>query len=155
MDANLRASKFLIAKADGPCYKCHAVNEFVAIVAPPGHEVFNEDDDEWEEVGEFSILGWIRGINPEAVVAVQKFAPNWRYSRSRTLEDSVYMNHCRACQAHQGDYYLHAEADAPFVPDESEPNKIRLTELLNVPLTVDCGMMSSGGEVVLPSGEKA
>lgn len=131
MDANLRASKFLIAKADGTCYKCHALN------------------------GECSILGWIRSINPEAAEAVQKFAPDWRYSRSHTLEDSVYMNHCRACQAHQGDFFLHAKPDAPFFPDETNPNKIRLVELLNVPLAVDCGMHSLGDEVALPEDEKA
>ncbi|MFZ3324201.1 MAG: hypothetical protein WA190_17635 [Usitatibacter sp.] len=155
MDANLRASKFLIAKADGACYKCHALNEFVAIVAPPGHEVLNEDDDKWEAVGESSILGWIRSINPEAAEAVQKISPDWKYSRSRTLEDSVYMNHCRACHAHQGDYFLHAEPDAPFFPDEAKPNKIRLVELLNLPLVVDCGMHSLGGEVAFPEDEKA
>ena len=155
MDTNLRASKFLIAKADGACYKCHALNEFVAIIAPPGHEVLDEDEGERKAIGEFSSLGWIRNINPDAAQAVQKLSPDWKYARSQTLEGSVYMNHCRACQAHQGDYFLHAEPDSPFFPDQVESNKIRLTELLNVPLAVDYGMMSSGGQVVLPDGEEA
>lgn len=142
-EPNVSAGWFLLARAPGHCYKCGAENVFAIIIVPPGHLVEGEEEDPNSKSDDYSLLTWISAINETARTAVSELAPLWKQAHSFTLDEDVFMNHCTACGAHQGDYFL-CKPGAPFWPyDQEEANRLSLSKI-ETPIQVSCGTYSYG-----------
>ena len=73
----------------------------------------------------------IERMAPELERVLREAAPLIRRDRSRTAGTAYYMNHCRACGARFGDFFL-GEIDGPFwanTPEEIGEKGITLSLL--------------------------
>lgn len=123
---------FLVATALGTCYWCSAANSYIQLILPPGSKVIAGEDDhpiDEELKTDYICLSWITSINDAALAQVNKFAPLFKMAKSKTLQETVVMNHCSSCGTHQGDFYL-TKPDMPFWPmTEEDAQAIRVVRV--------------------------
>ncbi|MBN8884489.1 MAG: hypothetical protein J0I77_02105 [Rudaea sp.] len=77
------------------------------------------DDGEWERREERTLLSYIESINAEAATGISAIAPWMKMGRSETADTSYLANHCEACGALQGDWFL-SKLDHAFFPQDLE-----------------------------------
>lgn len=148
----LSSDRFLIAAAPGNCYWCEAENRFIQLILPPGSQVLEGSDDypvEGDIADDFISLSWIVSIDAAARSKVNEVSPLWKIGESKTLQERVYMNHCVACGAHQGDYYL-TEPSMPFWPMMEE--EARLIKVSSVDCAIQVEAMSPSGGLLFAIG---
>ena len=102
------------------CWRCGAKMPVVAILAP---QVEGAE-------GEICILSEITEL-PEAILTyIQRRVPTFKLTFSKTIEQKYFANTCPKCGMLTGDFYLHDEPGAPFLPtDEHEAATLYMTEL--------------------------
>lgn len=98
----------------GRCHACGEGTRLFALMALPPFEV--PDDDE-ELAGEGGLmLSYIDQMPmPLAVQISAQTQDRWRSDYSRTARWGYWMNHCEACDAKQGDHFVHGP-EGPFWP---------------------------------------
>jgi hypothetical protein len=92
------------------------------------------------------LLSTIEWMPPEIEHALRGAAPGIRRDHSKTAQMSYFMNHCRACGARFGDFFL-TEVDGPFwaiSPEEFDRKRISFTVLpIRGTFGLRCGAIAS------------
>jgi hypothetical protein len=134
-----------LAHSAQPCWRCGELVEVVAVSvlrfrdlaaeaereAETGRAYNFEGDGGWVEVpaDTLYLLTHVAGLPDPAVEAIRGRAPRYRLDVSKAA-GRYYMNHCQACGAHLGDFFMHSEPGAAFYPTAAEElNRITFTEL--------------------------
>jgi hypothetical protein len=110
---------FYIVRSTYPCWRCKRAAPVIAIMIERSCGLGEDPGEEpqvWEpplgcQYPEF--LTNIQLLSPELLAQVQAVEPGFRLDRSRAGGE-YYMNHCKWCGAHFGDFFLHQEVDGPF-----------------------------------------
>ena len=117
------------------CWKCGESSPVAAVLAERYVDLIGSERqarlDPPEETQHVVMLCNIERMSPDLEHALREAAPQIRPGRSRTASRTYYMNHCRACGIHFGDFFL-GDAGGPFwdwSPDEIQAKGISLTLL--------------------------
>jgi hypothetical protein len=138
-----------LLRSEYACWRCSAVSPVFAIVA----ERYRDPWDDWtgdaapHELKHVVRLSDIAQMSPELERVMSRVAPQIRIDFSKAAGVSYWMNHCAACGARFGDFFL-GEVDGPFwatTPEEFEKKAIRFTVLpVAGPQRLRCGVTESG-----------
>lgn len=139
---DVQAEYFYIAQSARICWKCHTQTSVYAIIVPPNHQysVFQNHSSniEWRVSKDESILSYVKDIHPSTLSILNEVIPNYKQAYSRTVEERYWINHCDHCKSKQGDFHLHEECDAPFLPlHESDGSRINCYKI-NIPISASC-----------------
>jgi hypothetical protein len=126
-DPELTCAAVYLLQADGTCYACRRPTPmFGLMVLPPlsllgGDCPVDEDECMLREVIDMP-------ASLEATLR-ERIGQAYRPSFSRTAELTYWMNHCKHCDAKQGDFFVHGP-EGPFWPyDEAQMDAIQATRL--------------------------
>lgn len=126
-EAELICAAVYLLRADGTCYACKQPTPMFCLMALPplsqegGEYPMDEDDCMFREVVDMPT-----GL--EAVIQ-QSAGDVYRPDFSRSADLTYWMNHCRHCDASQGDFFVHG-SDGPFWPyDEAQMAAIHATRV--------------------------
>jgi hypothetical protein len=124
--SNVRADRYLIARALGRCPICRGETSVVALLLPPGHETLSMDDDDtvppsasggtWERAPHHAFLFYLELIPAAVHRRMQALAPAFRWAHSPATQGSYWANHCDRCGGLQEDHDLFCEPEAAFLP---------------------------------------
>lgn len=118
--AHVTAPRFAVLRGETRCYRCDAPVTVAGLAAPP-EAVLEENG---EVINRAHEHGWV-GLSeieelPERVLRpLLEVAPGYRKDHSVTAGFAYLLNHCSACDAKQGDWYLH-KPGGPFSAEEPE-----------------------------------
>jgi len=138
-----------LLSARHPCWRCGEDSTVAALVAERYCDPWDETtgDDPAGELKHVVRLSDIGRMPPHLEQVLSRVAPGIRIDRSKTAGMSYYMNHCSACGARFGDFFL-GEIEGPFwatTPAEFEEKKIRFSVLpVEGPQRLHCGVTASG-----------
>jgi len=106
--------------------------------------------------GEICILSEITEL-PEAILTyIQRRVPTFKLTFSKTIEQKYFANTCPKCGMLTGDFYLHDEPGAPFLPtDEHEAASLYMTELpLPDRIHAQASMSIGCGDLILKNARR-
>ncbi|MCX5591926.1 DUF5710 domain-containing protein [Alcaligenes endophyticus] len=115
----IRASHYFIAKSHTTCWRCKQMTAVFAFALPPGHEVYEWEDDQtgyWYSPDGFCILSMVSDLAAPASHAMHRLTKNYHMAYSKKADARYFMNHCEHCNATQGDFYMHHEPGGAFFP---------------------------------------
>lgn len=117
------------------CWRCGENSPVAAVLAERWIDLIGSERqarrDPLPDAQHVVMLSGIERMSAGLELALAEAAPHIRRGRSRTAERTYYMNHCRACGAHFGDFFL-GDAGGPFwawSPDEIQAKGISLSLL--------------------------
>lgn len=137
----LRAKPFYLITGATTCWKCSLQTKVSSLVLD-GYEEPVEDGG-WETVRGRTLLSYITVMNEGALASVHAIAPWMRMGRSQTAEQIYLANHCIACEALQGDWFLAKPGEVFFPLDEAEMQAFAV-ERFDLQLEVDAQCRWSG-----------
>lgn len=151
-DADFECAAVYLLTATGECYRCERPTPMHALmVLPPfrlvgvaaGAEGDEDDLDENE-----CMLREIGAMPVQLASRIQaRTAGTWRQDHSQTARSSYWMNHCHACGAKQGDFFVHG-ANGPFWPNtEAEMDAIEAERIEGPFVFQDAGFAYSGAMI--------
>ena len=134
-----------LAHSVQPCWRCPKRVEVVALgllrfrdlsseaerEAETGRAYNFEGEGGWMAVpaDTLRLLTHVAVLPAAALEAIQAHAPRYRLAVSRAA-GRYHMNHCHACGAHLGDFFMHSEPGGAFFPtSEEELARITFREL--------------------------
>lgn len=125
--AALTCAGVYLLQADGTCYSCKQSTPMFGVMGLPpfalegGEYPIDEDECMFREIVE---------MPAQLAEAIRASAgPCFRPDFSRTAGALYWMNHCKHCDAKQGDFFVHGP-DGPFWPyDEAQMDAIQATRL--------------------------
>lgn len=123
---------FFIVEGKRKCYNCHKEIEVIAFGVKKYCILYNpleyRSKYSWGD-NEIHLVSYIEPLNKKFLQYLnEKY--NYRLGYSKTVGDSYLANHCKHCNALQGDYYLYSENDSPFFVDTQETaHKLRLIKV--------------------------
>jgi hypothetical protein len=96
------------------CWHCSSRMTVVALLAP------NVEGAE----GEVCIISNVQGLPKDVLSFIQQKVPTYRFRASRTAGSKYFANTCPKCQAIYGDFFLHDEPGAPFLPESEDAARV-------------------------------
>ncbi len=128
-----------------PCWRCECKMSVVTLLAP------HVEDTE----GEVCILSNIEKLPHEVLTYIQKRVPTFKLKSSKMAGTKYYANTCPECGVIFGDFFLHAEAGAPFFPtDEKEAKALYVAEIpLSNAVDIGASLNKGVGELILENGK--
>lgn len=136
-EINIRSSHYYILEATINCWKCKKPTRVYAFALPAGHQVLEllgvdenefESDEayetwandpasyEWRTSDVVGSLSYIERL-PDAIEArIRALTAHFWHDHSKMADESYLMNHCECCGMKQGDFNLHCEPCAAFMP---------------------------------------
>lgn len=140
---HVRAPRFAVAIATGPCWSCRATTDVACLVVGAEH-LESDDGEDWAVAGEPSVLRNVLSVDSAALALIQRCAPWLSMRPSRTAGETYLGNGCTHCDALQGDHYLNSEPGGPFWPETSEARASIAMTWFDLPLEAACGGKSMG-----------
>ncbi|MET0399836.1 MAG: DUF5710 domain-containing protein [Longimicrobiaceae bacterium] len=146
IESNLVAlAPVYLALSAQPCWRCSNQVDVVALGVLRFRDLAAEAEQEGETGRAYNFEGeggWVAmpadtlhllthvaRLPDRAVEAIRQRAPRFRLDVSKAA-GRYYMNHCQACGAHLGDYFMHSEPGGAFYPTTAEElDRIAFTEL--------------------------
>ena len=133
-DIDVRSGRYLIARTMGRCAQCGRSTPLVALCLPPGHEVWEVDEDappessdgSWNEVKRHAFLFHVDNLCTPAQRRLREIAPGYDFGRDDDL-GAYWANHCEHCGCQLDDNELFCEPDGGFLPTSAE--RARLVHL--------------------------
>ena len=127
-DGALVCQAVYLLRGMGECYSCKKPSPMFALMVLPPFAVQGAQDEALDEDG--SMLNAPTDLPPALVQAIHPLTGDlYRLDHSRMAGLSYWMNHCKHCDAKQGDHFVHGP-DGPFWPnDEAEMKTIEATRL--------------------------
>jgi len=137
--ANLRAAGYYIARSSAACPHCRATTRLTALAVAPGHEIRDDDSDDWLPVAANAFCFHVAAVSPSVYRRLREEAANFKFVLCETGA-ACWANHCQHCGAALGDDELHCEPGAHgFVPcSEAHASGITLVEVRE-PFEVSAG----------------
>lgn len=113
---------FYIVEGKRKCYRCQRETEVIGFAIEKFYIL--HDPEEYGELyswwdGEIHIASYIDPISEKLLNYLNK-KYGYHMGYSKTVKDSYLANHCKHCNAIQGDYFLFSEPDSPFFIDTIE-----------------------------------
>jgi hypothetical protein len=114
------------AEGSTSCWKCHRRTSVVALAS------------ELVEIGgqriqELVLASNVRTLPPDLASILSKTYSRYRTTHSHTANGRYYMNHCSACDAKLGDFFLHEEIGGAFFP--ADARAAALVTLIRLPVS--------------------
>jgi hypothetical protein len=97
------------AESSTSCWKCRSRTPVVALAT-------ERAEIDGEPIQELVLASNVQKLRPELAAEVSKMYPRYRPAYSKTAGGRYYMNHCSACDAKLGDFFLHEELGGAFFP---------------------------------------
>jgi len=128
------------------CWRCESRMPVIALLAP------NVDDTE----GQVCVLSDIDDIPQEVLSFIQSKVPTFKLKNSKMAGKKYFANTCPKCGVLYGDFFLHAEPDAPFFPSDEEAAKsLYIKEIpLSKSIEIRAGLNLGLGEIILKKKKK-
>ncbi len=136
-EANVRSARYLIARTVCDCRHCGRSTTLVALCLPPGHAVFEIDDDApvevndgvWTEVAVNAMLFHVCNLSDAVRRRLNEFAPRYDLAAGEA-PGSHWANHCEGCARQLDDNELFCEPDGAFLPtSEARARLIHLSTI--------------------------
>lgn len=129
--ANLRATGYYIAHRWATCPYCGAATLLTALAVGAGHEMRDDESDDWEPVEAHAFSFYIAAVSAPVHRQLRKQAPNFRFVSDKTTGHAGWANHCEHCGLAVDDDLLHAEPGGHgFVPcSENQAASVYLIEV--------------------------
>jgi hypothetical protein len=108
-NANLRAARYYIAHTRAACPRCGAATLLTALALGPGHEICDEESDDWQPVEAHAFCFHVAAVSPGVYRRLRRDAPNFEFVSGDTTGNSGWVNHCQHCSAVISDDELHGE----------------------------------------------
>ncbi len=136
-----------LVKGKTDCWKC---GESIQVFALLAQNVVGDE-------GEPYTLSEIEEL-PETVLSfIEKRAPNFRLTYSRTADFEYFANNCGHCGALIGDFFLHSEPGGAFFPNTEE--EAEQLQLLEVPIEGGVEIEANGhqglADVILANAKRS
>jgi hypothetical protein len=127
MEASHRSGRYLIAGSVCDCRHCGGTTRVAALCLPPGHEIFDAEDDSWSETLSFALIFHVELMPPAVQQRMSELAPGYGPDLN---EVPAWLNHCEICAWRIGDDELFCEPGGAFLPtSETAASHIRLTRV--------------------------
>lgn len=145
---------FYVIRSTYKCWRCGHISAVASLVVERWVDLSEErpcalrdsppDYTQW-----VVLLGNIELLSEELEDAVRQYAPDFRRDFSRTIKTSYFMNHCGACDARFGDFFL-GDVGGPFwatTPEEMEAKGIEITPLPPMGIQLLRANAAAGGTI--------
>jgi hypothetical protein len=124
-----------LVKTETKCWKCKSMIPVIAIATS---KLVDENNLKWESPCFLTYVTYM----PEALLSkIKEQCPNYDFDFSHMADEAYYANHCRNCNALQGDFFLYAEPDGVFffaLYEEEDMSKYEVIVLdVSIPFEVD------------------
>jgi hypothetical protein len=118
----------------------------VALLAP---QVADSD-------GQICLLSNIEEMPIEILQFIQKRVPTFQWRSSLMAGSRYFANTCAKCHVIYGDFFLHSEPGAPFLPTSNEEAKsLYVTEIqLSNAIEIQASRGVGVGELILSNGKR-
>jgi hypothetical protein len=103
---------FSLVSAKSACWKCAQEINVYAVLLSTESEASEEDG--LSARGAVLLSGLSLASDGAAAAIGKSTRDQYRQDHSWMAGTNYYMNHCAACGAKQGDFFLHTEPDGPF-----------------------------------------
>lgn len=139
-------SPFWLAVVQKYCWKCKKATDVIAFASKSfwTYEYCNDiDSEKWLKQNFFSFFSNPVYIEKNILDIVCPHYPTFKIAYSHSLKERYWVNHCKHCNALQGDFFMHEEPGGEFFPLDVEGyNAITLFE---IPCKYDLKMKASYG----------
>lgn len=124
------SSYFYLAQSKTSCWKCKKTIPVVAVLLPPESLAWDQDDQTWTYSNTPAWASQFARITKGTAKLLAAEAPNLRLAYAKTSNSRYYANHCPACGALQGQYFLFQEPGGAFSPvDWEQAQRISLRRI--------------------------
>jgi hypothetical protein len=127
---NVRSTSYYLARTTGHCWRCERSTQLLALALPPAHEKLHSDapEDLWESAAAPAFL-FLIGFLPATVQRrLARESAAFRLTQGLQATHNYWGNHCDHCGFLLGDFDVHCEPDAGFMPSsEAAAERIALT----------------------------
>jgi hypothetical protein len=107
--SNVKAQSYFIARARALCPHCGAETVLSAVALGRGHEIRDEDSDDWQPVEANAFVFAVAAVSQPVSRRLRDLAPHLRLGSQEHSEESCWTNHCRHCGHSIEDDELHGE----------------------------------------------
>jgi hypothetical protein len=112
----LTAPSYAFLQARVVCWKCSEETQVTTLWVPSFVDFADVEEPEDEpEVGGAATVHEMQDLDELAAAHVREAAPWLKPGRSETANATYWANHCQACDALQGDYFVMG-VNGPFFP---------------------------------------
>lgn len=143
-DVTLTAPSYVLLQSTAKCWKCLSNTPVTAVWVPSFVDLEEPDGfDEFAGEGGAGVLRYIQGLGDQTMAQLMEVAPWLKLGHSNSLGEVYLANHCIACNALQGDHFLHG-VDGPFFPQTREEARMLVLTEGSGPLRANAGAGQSG-----------
>ena len=115
--ANVRAAGYYIARTWTACPHCGVATLLTALAVGAGHEIRDEESDDWETVAAHALNFYITAVSVPVHRQLRRLAPNFKFVADEVTGFAGWVNHCEHCGRLVDDDLLHVEPGGQgFVP---------------------------------------
>lgn len=147
---------FWLGVAQKTCWKCGNTTEVIAFASNNFLTYDYSDDDhdsqEWSIQDYFSFFSMPNYIEKEIIDIIHSRYPFFKLGFSKTINGKYWANHCKHCDALQGDFFMHEEPGGEFSPVDMNGYKaITLWEIpyqFDLLLNASYSWASNGDEIL-------
>ncbi len=116
MKRTLSAPSYALLQASVECWKCGEATPVTSVWVPSFVDFADVEEPEDEpEAGDAATLHGIQDLDDHVAAHVREVAPWLKPGRSETADATYWVNHCQACCALQGDFFVMG-VNGPFFP---------------------------------------
>lgn len=136
---------FWLGHTQKTCWKCKNTTEVIAFASNNffTYDYADDDDDikEWFMQDYFSFFNMPTYIEKEILDIIYSRYPFFKLGFSKAINDKYWANHCKCCNALQGDFFMHEEPGGEFSPIDIDGYKA--ITLIEIPHKFDLTLNAS------------